>query len=846
MKKIIFAFIIIFAGCSGEAGSLNNDAGNNNNNNINNTTCPQDQVCGLNCCDATEVCYLGQCKPPCETDYCRGICCDATDECVNDMQCLPVCENIRCGENLVDCCLTDQICLDGVVCAADCLINRAICGEDLNTCCQLNDVCLNNICITPGNSCTNNFDCPDDSWYCETTIGRCFPVPPGDICEGNPTFFNIEPELEWYWRGTTYLGKEYSDIMAAPTVGDVNGDGIPDIVVVAYYANSYNSDSIIAVLSGDGNGSFDGSLLFTIPSAADPTAPKPFSGGAVALANFDNDPGLELVYNLQGGGVRIVDNDGVGDVCDSSAYPGCNSTRKSGASFRHVYNGASIADLNHDGMPDVVLSCHAMNGHNIGDPSMDFVDVAGCGEEAVVADLNGDGLAEIVDAAHAITTGGTPFWTGNNGISSRFVAVADIFSTIPGPEVINIGASRFSIMDGQTGNVLVGAGGSLINQIFTIPGGGNGGPPTVADFDGDGLPEISSAGGAFYLVYDPDCWATSLRPFGVCSSNNTNFILWQMATKDLSSSMTGSSVFDFQGDGIAEVLYNDECFFHIYDGQTGQELVDPIIPGSSWTLAEYPLVADVDGDGNAEMIVISNKNNVAGLGCRALWKTAGVSIELLCDLTDCVAGVGCTGGVGGTCASADAQCDASGICQTPGGTMGVRVYGDANDMWVRTRNIWNQFSYHVTNIVFDNGEWVVPAYETQSWISYNNFRQNVQGGTLFPVPDLVVNFTATEICPTEIRLVAVVKNQGSAGVNPGVNVNFYRTDVLPNELLTTIPTTTTILPGGWERIVYVYEEPPIDINLTFSAVLDEESVIEECNNLNNSDDSEEIMCTSVE
>ena len=41
---------------------------------------------------------------------------------------------------------------------------------------------------------------------------------------------------------------------------------------------------------------------------------------------------------------------------------------------------------------------------------------------------------------------------------------------------------------------------------------------------------------------------------------------------DHSSSATGSSVFDFEEDGYAEVVYNDETMLRIYDGETGAGL----------------------------------------------------------------------------------------------------------------------------------------------------------------------------------------------------------------------------------------------------------------------------------
>ena len=80
--------------------------------------------------------------------------------------------------------------------------------------------------------CSNNFDCQTDGWYCEESIGRCLPLPTGMICESPPVFNDIDPLLEWYWPGVDYNGSTYENIIAAPAVGDVDGDGTPDVVVV--------------------------------------------------------------------------------------------------------------------------------------------------------------------------------------------------------------------------------------------------------------------------------------------------------------------------------------------------------------------------------------------------------------------------------------------------------------------------------------------------------------------------------------------------------------------------------------------------------------------------------------
>src|SRR5690606_15829423 len=154
--------------------------------------------------------------------------------------------------------------------------------------------------------------------------------------------------------------------------------------------------------------------------------------------------------------------------------------------------------------------------------------------------------------------------------------------------------------------ILDGATGGLIDQRAldtgddgVTPGGGGtrGGAPNVDDFDGDGYMEIASALSNYYIVVDlqepsaacPE-WPTLLPaeganpnlnegltrdPGGACTTDEEcaegavcNTLAsacvclhngWFRDTDDNSSRATSSSVFDFNGDGAAEALYNDEC-----------------------------------------------------------------------------------------------------------------------------------------------------------------------------------------------------------------------------------------------------------------------------------------------
>jgi len=95
-------------------------------------------------------------------------------------------------------------------------------------------------------------------------------------------------------------------------------------------------------------------------------------------------------------------------------------------------------------------------------------------------------------------------------------------------------------------------------------------------------PEVGSAGYEGYAVFDPECAATPRPAF--CQGPG---LRWLKQTRDHSSGSTGSSVFDFNGDGQAEVVYRDECWLRVYDGKTG--LVRFASSITSGTIIELPV-----------------------------------------------------------------------------------------------------------------------------------------------------------------------------------------------------------------------------------------------------------------
>jgi hypothetical protein len=202
----------------------------------------------------------------------------------------------------------------------------------------------------------------------------------------------------------------------------------------------------------------------------------------------------------------------------------------------------------------------------------------GWGPISFAADVDDDGVQEIICDNAVYEPDGTPLWVDTN-IPSGFPAIAD-FPQRPGPELVLVAGGNVYLHDAVNGDLLWG-------PTF-VDSAGRGGAPTVADYDGDGEPEIGVAGLGYYTAIDTD-----------------GSVMWTNVTEDDSSSMTGSSVFDFNGDGVAEVVYADEHALYVYEGPTG-DILFTADGHASGTLWETPVIVDIDHDFSAEIVVASN------------------------------------------------------------------------------------------------------------------------------------------------------------------------------------------------------------------------------------------------
>jgi hypothetical protein len=270
------------------------------------------------------------------------------------------------------------------------------------------------------------------------------------------------------------------------------------------------------------------------------------------------------------------------------------------------------------------------------------------GAYSLPVDLDDDGVMEVVTGDAVYRADGTQVWADHENLSAASLPHVANFDEDPEPELL------FSTQDGL---FLYERDGTLVWGPETPTGQ----PPdrwtdwqrpaTIHDFNGDGQVDFAHASESTFVVYnfDPQLGEVS--------------VVWSRAIADLSGA-AGSTAFDLLGDGRPEAIYADESRLFVFDGVDGEELLTE--NRGSKTFVEYPIIADVDNDGSAEILITSDQ----GIGRPVL-----------------------------------------------------KVVKDADDAWIAARRIYNQHAYSVTNVREDGS---LPVEPVDNWNTYNTFRTNLQ------------------------------------------------------------------------------------------------------------------------
>ena len=401
---------------------------------------------------------------------------------------------------------------------------------------------------------------------------------PGDpdckVCE--PAFSEfLEPSYKCSWN------EEF--MYTVPLVADLENDGTVEIVTyIGGQANVQSEAGKLLVIRGS-----DCTERYRSPT------PVFASGSSLAVADLDGDSDLEVVGLRRDSGAplggtthQVVVTDHMGNVLaispPASVLPGMSTS-----------GTVAIADLDGQAPPEIVYAGMALRLENGGLTTVwmkDSDELSGGGFDSRVADVDLDGVPEVLMGNRIFDgpTGADETPVDVIWFEPGRVGVADIDEDTPEPEIVLV-----SILTDLPPILRVyhPVTGALVMGPLTF-GTSGGGWPTVADFDGDGKPEIFVETFNGYVVFDRECDPNNLPAY--CASP------WIRVEVD-GAHGNYAPAFDFDGAGRAEaVVAGGYDKIELRDAITGDVLT------AKWPFeAGTSVVADVDLDGHAEIVANS-------------------------------------------------------------------------------------------------------------------------------------------------------------------------------------------------------------------------------------------------
>ncbi len=265
-------------------------------------------------------------------------------------------------------------------------------------------------------------------------------------------------------------------IVSAPVSGDFNGDGFPDVAVVAG-AFVYS----LSVYSGDGEGNF--SLSFTLP-----TGPARY----LAAADLNSDGQLDLVV-----GERVYFGVGDGTFVLGAALPGTSLILP------------ATGDLNGDAIPDLVViepgppfTFDATVRVLIGQGAGSFAETQTQPTTSTIAstellDVNGDGLDDLLSLRFFSGALDVDFGTAAGTLSSgpvTFLGSTTVNQHVTGDfnedGLVDVAVSSSGDVDGVL--VLIGQGDGTFSGPVVYPFGDEVVGLAAVDLDLDGHQDLAA------------------------------------------------------------------------------------------------------------------------------------------------------------------------------------------------------------------------------------------------------------------------------------------------------------------------------------------------------------------
>ena len=416
------------------------------------------------------------------------------------------------------------------------------------------------------------------------------PSLPDNIMEAD--CFTTGTDLNW-GIAQSASSQPLSHMYAQPFIGDIDNDGQSEIVTAGYYNASFKSTSI--VIYGQ---NLQLKHSFSIPQM------YVKAGYPMAIADVDRDGIAEIiVQNVDSGYLRCYHPDGT--LLWTSTCSEINVNH-----FTIEDPILIIADVNCDHIPEVWSNYKIFNAVTgvellvltelIGYSCL-FADYWSSAISnaimPVFADFDNDGILELaggnkvykLDITNSNGTAGNnaTLWKTitNDGIGDGLTSVADI--DLDGYlDVVVVQDSLMYVWKPYTG-----AGSSpalLASTLYNSPVAGS--RALITDVDNNGYPEILFT------------YATKVAAYQFVPTTQSLQLLWLKSSSD-NSGATTMTAFDFNQDGLMEIVYRDQTDLRIMDGITGENKATIACPAP--TAVECAVIVDLDKDGEAEIVVSS-------------------------------------------------------------------------------------------------------------------------------------------------------------------------------------------------------------------------------------------------
>lgn len=542
---------------------------------------------------------------------------------------------------------------------------------------------------------------------------------PDNIQDADCTY--TPPAFEWgiveKWSSSVNVST-----LLIPMVGDVNGDAIPEIVCFAPSGDDYYNANTVLMFDSQ---THEVIHTFTLPDNVSTIDAAPY--GLVKLHNG------HVMF-----AVCTKSNNMYGyDLTSHGTSPMWT------ASTEHVAPNIGFVDFNGDGYPEIYVGKRIydaetgvmlINPTNITNTSSSFAHIANQSYK-----LSSSFATNIVGDAHPELILGNEIYsvniTNRTGTNGNTITLAQSCTPPSGiavdghPQVADFNLDGYLDVfisnknvagSGDVGCYVWDVHNNTVSQPLLIPTTGSGKSiPLIANIDGDNLLE---------MVIQCRVSGNKIRAYKYNPTSSSFTMMWDFAV-DEDSYSNGATTFDFNHDNEMEILISDQSNIKIVEGTTGTTITQ--LSFGECTVMQYPIIADVDADGAAEITICGE------------YGSGHINYGHLV------------------------------------------VFCSATLPWAPARKVWNQYMYNVTNV---NEDLSIPTYIYNNatpftWQGttrrpYNNFLQqatiiDTHGNPFYTVPDAMVTNTNVTYSDDNVNIDFTYSNQGNNTLNAPYTITVF-------------------------------------------------------------------------